>query len=61
MSVNIYADDNDVTCEWCGADVSLEEAEAIKPPGGPITMCVHCVPDNPDWDADAVGETVRAD
>ena len=38
------------TCEWCGAGVSLADAEAVRPPGGAITMCVHCAPCNPDWE-----------
>lgn len=47
--MNMYAEDNQTACEWCGNDVTDDEIAAVKPKGHAVMMCERCMPDNPDW------------
>ena len=37
-----------IECEWCGHEVTHEEAKAVRPRDKAVMMCKNCMPDPPE-------------
>ena len=37
-----------IECEWCGHEVTHEEAKAVRPRDKAVMMCENCMPDPPE-------------
>lgn len=39
-----------IECEWCGHEVTNDEAKAVRPRDKAVMMCEHCMPNPPgEW------------